>query len=151
MIKKLFYVITLALIFGVTYADEPRVVKYKMENNQFTIIVVQENNLSYDDAKNIAMKKAAETTKDNNFKYFELKAEDEVTIMLGKSNFPSSYDFPQNLYQEEIVEKGFDRERFIEQGVQDNQPYPAVRIIIQCLNTKTKNALNPCDYMNCSK
>ncbi|MBI5346382.1 MAG: hypothetical protein HZB76_04500 [Chlamydiae bacterium] len=153
MLKKTIYMISLFcfLLFSAE-SKEPNTFSYVMDNNQFMILVIQDDSLSNQDAKNMALTKASDLTVNKKFKYFEIKTEDEVTVILGKTNWPNAYDFPQNLYQEEIVEKGYDRERFIEKNMQeeDNSPHSAFRMIIQCSNEQTDKAMNPCDYVKCN-
>lgn len=156
MLKKIFPIFALIAIVGsFLYAKkdsmDDRIVEYNTEKKEFVIVVVTEDNLSNKTAKEYALKRAAEIAHRQGYQYFVITSEDEVYFMRGKKDFPSAYDFPQNLYEEEIVERGFNRERFIQKDREDNQKRPAIRYKVQCVEKKSSSAYSVCDYIDCSQ
>ncbi|NGX56953.1 MAG: hypothetical protein K1060chlam5_01207 [Candidatus Anoxychlamydiales bacterium] len=134
---------------GYSQKNSNKILDFKEAHGKYTIIVVQ-NKQNYSEMKEEALKRAARLCLDNNFKYFDITKEKHVYIMLGKENFPSSYDFPQNLYQEDIVEKGYNRERFIQRGKRDGEMHKALKINIQCSTRKLAGYKDPCDFVKCN-
>lgn len=138
-----------AIIYAKKDAMNDRIVEYDTKNKEFTLVVIKDNDLSNAQARQLALKRAAELTVQKGFRYFIIRSEEEVYFMQGKENWPSPYDFPQNLYEEEIIERGFNRERFIQKDETDSRPRPALKLKVECLKEKTKATYNACDYTNC--
>lgn len=138
--------ISLGLALTTTHS---KILEYNIDSQNFTIVIVDDG-LGYQKAKNIAMRKAAETAKERGYNYFKLISEDKVRILEGKKDWPSTYDFPQNLYEEEIIERGNNRERFYHQ--QSNRPNADAKdgylFDFQC-SKEGIEAYKACDYMNC--
>jgi hypothetical protein len=153
MFKRLFMIASVVFTTACTtqgYSQKnDKVLDFKQSHANYTIIVLQED-LSYNEMKEKALKRASRLCLDNDFKYFKVSKEKHIYIMLGKENFPSSYDFPQNLYQEEIVEKGYNRERFINRGRRDGTMHKALKINITCSDRKLAGYQDPCKYIKCN-
>ncbi len=156
MINKLLSLTSAIFVFACSqgYSQKnysgKRVFDFPINNQEHSIVVIQDG-ISENEAKEKAYERASEITVDNGYKYFYVIKEDQVEIMKGKENWPSSYDFPQNLYQEEIIEKGFNRERFIQQGGQNHKLYSAYRINIEFTKKKSSKTINACEYTHCGK
>lgn len=146
------FFLSFILLAGIIYAKKDsmgdRIVEYNTNNKHFTIVVIKDD-LSDERAKKYALKRAAEITVQKGYRYFIIKAEENVFFMRGKKDWPNAYDFPQDLYQEEIIEKGFNRERFIEKDETDSSPKPALRLKIECTETKTESSFDACKYTEC--
>ena len=153
MLKKAVLVFLAFLVFSISAAialnDNHTIIKYNIDNQNFTIVVVDDG-IGYQEAKVIAMRTAAETSDERGFKYFKVTSENKVKVILGKSPWPNNNEFPQNLYEEQIIEKGFNRERFYNQSKQsaDNEPVDAYRFDIQCVESELE-AYKVCDYLRC--
>lgn len=145
LIKMLTTIFTLSfLICNIGYS-KCLVLEFKNAKNEFTIVVVKDPN-NQKNAKLRAINRAAIIAKSNGFKSFDITNEENVEVMLGKNNWPNAYDFEQNLYQEEIVEKGFNRERIISQSILDFKLRDAYKIKIKCFG-KSNGSYRVCEII----
>src|SRR5579871_551004 len=83
-----------------TTVPAAQVMSYAANDNEFIIIVVEDNGITKSDAKIAAKQKAAEVTLDNGYRYFSILAESQIIVM--KSS--ETTQFPGNLYQELIIQ-----------------------------------------------
>jgi hypothetical protein len=125
-----------------------KALEYRNGKEVFTVVVVKgEQNKKQ--TKERALKKAATIAQKYGFRSFNIISEQEVEVILGKTNWPSAYDFPQNLYQEEIVEKGYNRERFISGSKSDYKLRKSLKIQIKCFNNDGEGSYKVCDLISC--
>lgn len=136
------------IIYAKKDSMDDRIVEYNTKNKQFTVVVIKDG-LSDEKIKKYALKRAAEVTVKKGYQYFEILSEDNVSFMRGKTDWPGAYDFPQDLYQEEIIERGFNRERFIQKNETDSSPKPALRFKIECRAEKSESTYDACKYTEC--
>ena len=146
--------------FSLGYSDGENVsitseyIDYHMGGDRYTVIAVQKEGMSESEAKDKALKRAAELAVENGYSYFKVESEKEVMVYQTKPNWPSNSDFPGNLYQEDIRENdSFDRDRLLQEQQtpgSGTQPKPGVQLVIQGYKTKPSGkSLNPCDYTEC--
>jgi len=128
--------------------NENKILEYRNTKDEFTLVVVKDNT-NQKIAKQKGIKRAAELARKNGYGSFDIIKEDEVEIMLGKDNWPSAYDFPQNLYQEEIIERGYNRERIISGSKRDYKLRKALKIRIKCY-FNSKGSYKVCEIIKCS-
>lgn len=129
---------------------EDKIIEYNVDNQNVILVVVADGDLSQKKAKDLSMRRAAEIALERSYKYFKINAEERVMIQRGKEEWPSPYDFPQNLYEERIIEKGYNRERFYHdrKGMQDSEPKEGYRFEIQFVN-ESSDSFDACDYAKC--
>jgi len=125
------------------------VIDYTDEKDEYTVVALKTGKTNKT-AKERALKRAAELSYDNGYKYFMVLDETTVSVIPGKEGWPSAYDFPQNLYEEEIVQKGYNRERFIEGSKENNKTYPALQLKIKAISKPRAKAYRVCDIIKCS-
>jgi len=125
-----------------------KVLERKNQNDEFTIIVVRDHTM-YKIAKKKAIEKGAEIAKKHGYRSFDIISEDQAKIILGKKNWPSAWDFPQNLYEEEIIEKGYNRDRMIEGSRRDYKIHSALRVKIKCYFSEDKGSEKVCKLTRC--
>lgn len=143
---------SLAIAEGENVSISNEYIDYKMEGDRYTVIAVQREGMSEDEAKKLAVKRAAELAVENGYSYFSVESENQVTVFQTKPNWQSNSDFPGNLYQEDIREEGFDRDRIISEDESGTRSHPGVQLVIQGYKSKPSgNSLNPCDYTDCKK
>ncbi|NGX34902.1 MAG: hypothetical protein K1060chlam1_01262 [Candidatus Anoxychlamydiales bacterium] len=123
------------------YSQTPnnKVLEHRNQKDEFTIIVIRDHTM-YKNAKKRALEKGAELAKKYGYKSFDIESEDEAEIILGKKNWPSAWDFPQNLYQEEIIEKGYNRDRMLQGSRRDYRIHSALKITIKCYFSEDKGS-----------
>ncbi|MFA6119232.1 MAG: hypothetical protein WCT85_07480 [Parachlamydiales bacterium] len=125
-----------------------KVLEYRNSKDVFTVVVTR-GDAGKRQTKDKALQKAAMVSQKYGFRSFSIIEENEVDVILGKQGWPSSYDFPQNLYQEEIVEKGYNRERFISGSKSDYKLRKGLRIKIKCFYTQDAGQYKVCDLVKC--
>jgi hypothetical protein len=91
----------------------------KNEQDSYSIIVIV-NNLSTKEIEKKALEIASRLANDKGFTSYTVTSKEKVHIIVGKTEWPSSYNFSQNLYEEVIVQRNYDYKRSIEQGLPDN-------------------------------
>lgn len=139
----------ISISLGIALTSNHKVLEYSIDKENFKIVVVDDG-MGYQKAKNIAMKRAAQTAKERGYNYFKVISEDKIRLIEGKQDWPSPYDFPQNLYQEDIVEKGFNRERFYHQkSIRPNaEATDGYEFDFQCSKVSIES-YKVCDYTSC--
>lgn len=125
-------------------------VDYQRGSNQFVVIAIQKAGMNQKDAKKLAMKRCAELAEENGFRYFRLEKEYK-TVILHTDPTEDVYRFPGNLYQEDIQEQGFNRDRILENQGMGPQKYPCYRIEIVCEKSFTPGSYDACEYTGCKK
>ena len=136
--------------FNIGYSQENqnKILEYKTNKDEFSIVIVKDHT-NQKRLKQKALQRAAILANKNQYSSFSIIKEKQVKVMLGKTNWPSSYDFPQNLYQEEIIEnEGFNRERLISGSQRDYKLRKAYKIQIKCYKDK-KGSYKVCDIIKC--
>ena len=125
---------------------------YKVSDSKFTVISVQKDGMSKEDTKQSALTRAAQITKDHGFRYFRVESEHEVGVYVNKPNWPTQGDFPGNLYEEDIQEHGFDRDRVYQEDYAGAREYPGYQIVFECFQDKpSSDAHDSCNYLDCKK
>ncbi len=128
---------------------EQQTIEYQTDDNQYAIVIVRSGEMNEEQAKELAIQKAAEKTRDQKLRYFTIESEDQVQAMRsGKSSNPPPS--PSNMYYELIQSNNFGRDRFEDQQVLDADIYPAYRIVFKCYQEKPgESAVDACDIVSC--
>ena len=109
-----------------------QILSYSLEQNQYVVIVVQDNGVSPAQAKEEALKQAAQKTLDEGYSYFSILASKEIEV--AKVSQPEQNNVPSNLYQELIIEKQSGRKT--DRPPTDSEIYKALRLVIECYHEK---------------
>lgn len=124
-------------------------IQYQVNNNQYAVIVV-EDEISKEDAKKYAMQQAAETAKKNGYHYFKVESEGEVAVAKSDKQFPGAQSQPRNLYYEMIQSGNFGRERLSPDETPSSGMYQGYRIIFSCYKEPPSGkSEDVCEYTNC--
>jgi len=131
-------------------ADQ-QTIEYQVDDNEYAVVIVRSEDMSEEQAKELAMQKAAEKTRDQKLRYFTIESEGQVQAMRsGKSSDDPSP--PSNMYYDLIQSNNFGRDRFEDQQFPDGNIYPAYRIIFKCYQEKPgEKAVDACDIVSCGK
>ncbi len=153
MKRSLLYTLSLLLLVACgkdTLADADRqTIQYQTGQDQFAVVIVQEDGMSEEAAKEIAMKRAAQLTVDKNFRYFTVESEGQVMAM---SPSGSNYQAPRNLYYELIQSGDFSRDQFSDSPANQTQTYTGFRILIKCYKENPGvKAIDACGLVDCKK
>ena len=154
MLKKIVCLLSVFVIivgmkaYSQNQSNSKNVMIYNINNKEFNVVVMK-NGMKKSEVKTMGLQHAAKIAVSRGYKYFEVSEESDVSIVRGKKNWPSAYDFPQNLYQEEVVERGYNRERFYHKQNPDTEPKKALKLKVKCVETKTRSAYEACKYTKC--
>jgi hypothetical protein len=140
----------LAACKGDVLADADRqTIQYQTGQDQFAIVIVQEDGMSDQAARELAMKKAAQLTLDKEYRYFILESQGQVMAM---SPSGSNYQAPRNLYYELIQSGDFSRDQFSDSPANETQTYTGFRIMIRCYKQNPgSKGVDACTLVECKK
>ncbi|MBS0615992.1 MAG: hypothetical protein JSR58_05520 [Verrucomicrobia bacterium] len=91
---------------GANLADQT--INYQIEDNRYAVVVA-EDGISTDEARDYALKRAAQVAQDNGYSYFSIDKESQVA-MARSDELSSDQTMPRNLYYEMIQSDNFGRE-----------------------------------------
>lgn len=120
---------------------------YPINNKEFIIIVLLDDDMNVMEAKQKGLERASEITKNKGYRYFIIQEQRKVMFMGVERDDEGGYDFPRNIYQEDIIERGMGRE-YIEKD-EDIIESPALRLIIEILDKEEEDSVDACDYVKC--
>lgn len=130
-------------------ASEEQTIEYQIDKNKYAIVVVRGEGMSDEDVKGVALRKAAEKTRGEHFRYFTIEKEGQVQAMT-PGNAPDNGQ--RNMYYDLIESDNFGRERFDDEQGPEANSYPAYRIVFTCYLEKTsEKAIDACDLISCGK
>ncbi|NGX28052.1 MAG: hypothetical protein K940chlam1_00225 [Candidatus Anoxychlamydiales bacterium] len=139
---------TISCSNGISQDTKNKVLEYRNSEDEFTIVVIKDEK-SDKEVKEKALERAAMLANKYGYRSFDITNKETVEVMLGKKDWPSSYDYPQNLYQEEIVEKGYNRERFVSGSKPDYKVRKAVKFSIKCEKSENEGQYKVCEIIDC--
>ena len=130
---------------------DSQVIEYQMDNDQYAIVVVQEDGMSKKDARALAMKRVAEKTRDQQGRYFTVEKEGEVQVMLSSGTAYDNPPPPRNMYYELIQNNNFTRDSLEDRRMPQEKVYPAYRIVFKSYSERPKwGAVDACDLTECN-
>ncbi len=115
-------------------APASQVYSYPLQDQQYVILVVEDDGVDEERAKKAAMQKAAQVSLDNGYRYFSILS--EKTIEVVKLSGGKTSQVPGNLYQEKIIEKDFSKKALEQDSSFPSGTYPAYRLEIECYPKK---------------
>ncbi len=134
--------------FSSVLAENDNVVDYQVREGKFAVIVVRENGMSKDQARKIALQRAAQITTERGSRYFQVDAESETSVIQSGSDANPFYG---NMYQELIIEKDFGKQEIERKNNAKTQTIPALRVVFSIVPEKSGlKTLDACDYSECS-
>lgn len=133
---------------GHSQDSKNKIFEYRNTKDIFTIVIVKDHT-NQKIAKQKVINRAATIAKKNGYDSFNIILEEDIDVILGKNDWPSAYDFSQNLYQEDIIEKeGYNREKIISESKMDYKVRKALKIKIKCFFS-TKGSYKTCEIIKC--
>ncbi len=118
----------------VCQVDSARLIDTKSNGNCYTVLYVNKNCLSPEEARCEALKRAAEVTVRHGYRYFVVDSETMVTIAVTDKQGPTNNNgFYDNMYQEMIVEGDFGRRSIEARTTPPAQFYPAYKVVFHCI------------------
>lgn len=80
------------------------------EQNNYSFFIITDH-LSPEEVKEKANQAASRLACDKGFSSYVILSEKKVQVIVGKTDWPNSAEFPQNLYEEAIVQRNLSNER----------------------------------------
>lgn len=128
----------------------PQTLDYQVGNNEYAIVVIFNEGTSEQEAKQVALQKAAEKAHSEQFQYFTIEKEGPVAAILSGKDGDSSH--PSNMYYDLRQSGDFGRERFSGEQMPQGTPQSAYQIIFKCYVDKPSGqAIDVCDVLSCKK
>ena len=147
----IFYFLAAALIAGCSptpkqkgslIADDSSVTKeYRLDDNQFAIIVIQKKGMSKADVKKLAMQRAAQITLEQGSRYFVILKEQDINIL----EAPNNQKPQSNLYEEKILNKDTRGDGIVTLNPSSGTPQPGLRLTIQIYQENPGNSYDAYD------
>lgn len=128
---------------------QPQVVDYAQDDGNIVLLVVQPQGMDPQEARQMALKRAAEISVENGYHYFRVVSEYETQVVQAQGNGQGNEGYTTNMYQEYIVEGDFGRESVDRRATQGSEVYPAWRCEFQMQQKSRMNSYNACDYTSC--
>ena len=132
-------------------ASDRQMIEYKIDDNEYAIVVVQSEGVDQESAKQLAMQKAAQKTQGQKLRYFTIESEGNVQAMNATGTAYDNPAPPRNLYYELIQSGNFGRDKVEDQRIPQEGVYQAYRIIFKCYAQKpSEKAIDSCSIIPCS-
>lgn len=132
-----------------TLAGNGNVLEYRVQGDQYAVVIVREGGMSEKDARKLAHQRAAEITVDHGNQYFIVNSETKVEVLA--SDEDGSTSFNKNLYQEKIIQGDFGKEQLNQSEAPSANMTPALRIIFTMYSEKPAfRSMDACKYTDCS-
>lgn len=148
MIKNLLMLFICIICSSLTAADN--LLDYQVEDNTYAVVYIESDATSRCEAREQALKRAAELAQSNGYRYIVINAEQKVQV--AKFNSPS-HPFHDNMYQELIIEKDRGRNSISQRSLPPNNPiYPGLKITYSCfrdLPVDQANVIDVCSLIYC--
>jgi hypothetical protein len=129
--------------------EDAQAIEYNVQGNEYAVAIVKTQGMSDSDAKQLALKRAAQMTQKHNYRYFSVEKEEDVQAMSSSGN---NSQMPSNMYYELIQSGNFSREQFQDYNSSQTQLYPAYRITFKCYQEKPSGkAIDSCNLVECKK
>ncbi len=129
-----------------------QIIAYQIDDTTYGVVVPQDGGVSQSAARQFARQKAAEMTVEKGYRYFTIQSEQQTKLAKSNREWPSSQDFPGNLYQELIIEQDFGRESLERNTPSGSSIIPAYRITFQMhTNRPMQSAIDACTLTDCAE
>lgn len=130
------------------FAD--RQIEYQKSSDESVIVMIQQDGVGNREAQQEAYKRAAEKTVGEGLRYFKVLSEGNVWVIQSDKSWPDNQSYPQNLYQELIIENDFDRERLRDRAIPSERVVKGYRVVFQPVKEKGgRKTIDACRLTDC--
>jgi hypothetical protein len=127
-------------------------VESHIEDDQYAIVIVQDDGISKKEAKKYALKRASEIALENGYSYLRIESQSEVYVSKSDKEFPSEQSRPRNIYYELIQSGNFGRESSDVGDMAPIETHPGYRVVFTCFKDNPGGkVIKACKYADCSK
>jgi len=137
--KTTVYFITLSFLLSACgnppIAQNP--LEYRVDEQTYVIVVPLENGTSDAEARQEALKRAAEIAEGEGYQYITIEKEQKVTIVAAKRP-PSNQGVPKNLYEQQTQPQNFGQDRPLGNPIPSSSP--AYKVVFKCYKDKPKTS-----------
>lgn len=148
--KRIAFLAVMLLAVGCTRngMSDDNYLTAKIADNKYSVIYIEKEKMSREDARNNALAHAAQIAKDNGYRYFVIDSDEDVMVA---HSTPNPNPFPENLYQQEIVEGNFGRQELQNKTPQPTNLYPGVKVKFTCYKEmpNVPTAIDVCQIIKC--
>ncbi len=140
---------TCSCLFANTYVDiSEQVVEYRLRDNQYAVIVVQDG-IPLEVARQRARQRAAEVAFETGCRYYVVEREMQTEVI--RSERPEKQGFFGDMYQELLIEEEFHKDRLSTDGTANEGRYAALRLVFSCHKEKPQGtaAIDICTLGQC--
>lgn len=131
----------------ISLAMADQIIEYQVNDNEFVVIIVETEGVSKSQAKKFAYQRAAELAFENGYRYITIESESQTFVLDTGDQYQDS--FPQNLYQEQIMEGGFGRQERTKAS--ENGLVPAYRVSFKAYDEKPSwKSIDVCTLTHCN-
>ena len=125
-----------------------KIIEYQVDENKYVVVVV-EDDLTQNETKRIALKKAAAMAVNKEFQYLVIESENEISVL--KSNAASPNDSEtQKMYYEMAESRNLGHHPSGKQNLSGVTLYTGWRITVSFYKEKPEGSpINACDYAPC--
>lgn len=122
---------------------------YSISNNQFGVVVAEDDGVSRSAAKKYAFERAAQIAHSHGFRYFTVDRESQVAILKTEKGDPSQ-DMPRNMYYELIQSDNFGRDRLESPEMNPSKEISGYQVEFTCQTSKPAgHSYDVCDFGEC--
>ncbi|MDE3046177.1 MAG: hypothetical protein KGJ02_05995 [Verrucomicrobiota bacterium] len=128
-----------------TEIADSNVIEYPAQDDQYTIVIVQDK-ISDSVARKMARQKAAEITVKEGNRYFVMVSEQKIQVVR-----PDAPRAPGNMYQELIMQDSFGQESLGQDVGPNGAVFPGLRVVFQTYEDKPEGQdwIDACKYTKC--
>lgn len=122
-------------------------------DNSYTVVYVNKEGVSEEAARQALLKRAAEVAVNQGYRYFIIDSEAHVKVSFSGGGLPADEGyFPDNLYEEMIIQKDFDRNSRNARSRAPAELYPGYQVVFHFSEEYSAGkTLDACKFVPCNK
>lgn len=148
--KRIAFVLVMLIAVGCTRngMTDDNYLEAKIGDNKYSVVYIEKEKISRDEARNNALVRAAEIAKENGYRYFVIDSDEDVMVA---HTTPNNDAFPHNLYEEEIIEGNFGRQALQNKTPEPTNLYQGVKVKVTCYKEmpNVPTAIDVCQLLKC--
>ena len=123
---------------------DDEMIEYKLQSGQYAVVIILNERLTLEQAKQAARHRAAELAVSGGYRYFLIQSETETRVVKQLVNLEKDLG-------EMIIEGDFGKGQ-LSATTMTETAFPALKVVFQCFDKKPKGkSINACNLTDCSK
>jgi len=133
-----------------TSSMDDQTIQYQISETEFGVVVIQKDGMTQQEARKIAIQKAAETAQKYSYRYFVIESEGEVVATDTNQRQKAEQQMPRNMYYELFQSDNFGRYPMDQNTIPESSLYPGYRIVFKCTNSRPPaGGIDSCKVIEC--